>query len=335
MKELKADIKSKSFRPCYVLYGTEDYLKQAWAQRLIEAMVDPMAATMNLDRFAGNAPAGEIVAAAQTFPFLAERRVVLVTGSGLFDAGRKADTEALAAYLENPSPVCTLIFVENKVNAANRLLKAAKQAGLCVELKAPTERELVAWLQKKAAAAGRELDGDVARLVLETVGSDMTNLNNEMAKLCDYPGSGTAITAADVAAVCSQTLEAKIFDLVDALSQKQGEKAVELYRDMLLLKKRPIDILGMLIRQFRLLFQVKYLAQKGEGPSAIIARLGLTERQAFLVRKLLAQGKNFSLSTLSQALEDCLEADVAFKTGQIDEELAVELLILKYGAAKE
>ena len=66
-----------------------------------------------------------------------------------------------------------------------------------------------------------------------------------------------------------------------------------------------------------------------------MARLGLTERQAFLVRKLLAQGKNFSLSTLSQALEDCLEADVAFKTGQIDEELAVELLILKYGAAKE
>ena len=331
MKELKKDIKNKDFRPCYLLYGPEAYLKLAWADRLVEAMLDPVATAMNLDRFEGNAPVDQILTAAVTFPFLAERRVLLITDSGLFDTGRKADTEAMADYLENPASTAVLIFIESRTNAANRLFKAVKKMGTAVEFKTPSEAELIRWLQKKAAAVNRSLSEETGRILLEVVGSDMTMLHNELAKLCDYPGSGPVITEADIEAVCSKTMEARIFELVDALGQKKADRAVELYRDMLLLKKRPIDILGMIVRQFRLLYQVKYLTEKGENQAAIAQRLGM-ERQAFLVRKLQAQGRNFTLSVLEEAMEDCLAADVGFKSGQIDDVLAVELLLLRYGA---
>lgn len=329
MKEVKADIKQRSFRPCYLFFGPEDYLRKAYAEQLKNALVDETAAMMNFDSFEGKQPVAPIFAAAETLPFLAEKRAVFVVDSELFQPGRQKDSEEMLAYLPQiPESTC-LVFVEQAVDKRSKLYKALAKAGRAVECKTPSEKELVNWAARRVQAAGRQIDSRTVMHLLSTVGTDMHTLSMELDKLTAYPGSGADIRAEDIDAVCTKSLETKIFDMVDALGRKEPEKALRIYRNLLMLKEPAIKILAMVIRQFRLLYQCKYLLGQGETKAGVVARMGVSE---FVVRKTMAQAENFNLETLGRALEDCLAADIGFKTGKINDDLAVELLLIRYGS---
>ena len=328
MKRLNADIKENSFKTVYLLFGEESFLVRHYMDRLSAAIVPEDAQAMNAVRLEGKAVTAEAIEdAAETMPFLCERRLVLVKDSGLFEAGRKDESEQLAAYLPNAPETCTILFVESGVDKRGRLYKTADKAGLAVEMKTPDERDLSTWAAKRLQAAGLAISGGAMAYLLRTVAHDMTSLHAETEKLIAYKGEGGEIGTADIDDICTKALATRIFDLTDAIGAKDAEKALQIYANMLLMKESPLMILAMVARQFRLILQCGHLAAQRMPQAEAAKVLGL---HPFVTKECMRQSALFSGAALRQALRDCLDADIAIKTGGMEDKLAVEMLIVKY-----
>jgi DNA polymerase-3 subunit delta len=329
MKELKNDLKNKTFKPVYLLYGEERFLVEHYAQALNDALLpDAGSALMNRDGFTGkDAPAERIINAANTLPFLNDTRVVQVKDSGLFAAGRKADSEALAEYLPQTPESTVLIFVETDVDKRGRLFKQASAVGRVAECTAPPQNELLKWVKNIFNKKGKSISPENSLRLLRTVSHQMIAILAEAEKIAAHTGNRAEVTDEDIDAVCTPSLETRIFDLIGAVGNHKAPEALRLYRNMLLLKESPLMVLTMMARQFRLILQCK-AAQERKLPPPETARV--LELRSFIVDECLRQGRFFSVEKCVQALQDCLDMDIRIKTGLMSAELGVEILIIKY-----
>ena len=173
---------------------------------------------------------------------------------------------------------------------------------------------------------GRDMDTQTAIYLFRTVGFEMERLEGEIEKIISYTEE-QRIQKKDIDDICIPSLEIRIFELVKALGNKQSQKALEIYSNLILMKESPHMILAMIIRQFRLILQVKYLQEQGMSRRQMAQRLGI---QDFIIRDCLQQSQGFSLSTLKNALQESLETDVNIKSGKIEAVLGVEMLLIKY-----
>lgn len=331
MKELKKQWKNGEFGRCYLFFGTEGYLIKDYEQALTKAILPEGTEMMNHDVFEEKrATAAAIIDAAETFPFLNDKRLITIKNSGLFQkGGLKDDIEKLKVYMADLPETSCLLFVEEKVEKTSALYKAVGKFGQAVEFKKLTDRELSAWIKKICKDNGMEMDGEVSGLFLQTVGSDMENIEGELMKLISYKGEEKIILAEDIHEVCTVSLEAIVFDLVKAVAEKRPEKAVQIYRTLLFKKESPYMILSLITRQFRFILETKLFSESGMTNDAIAAKLGVRD---FAVREYLKQSKRFPAEGWKQAMRDCLQTDLDIKLGKAAEETAVELLIMKYAS---
>jgi len=324
---MRNDFKIASFKQVYLLYGDEPYLARHYANEFAKLPADPM---MNSDTFEGkDFEVQSAIDAAETFPFLSEYRVVLIKDSGLVTTGRKDDTELMAKYLPSIPESSIVVFVETAVDKRNKLFKQISTTGRAVECNIPGEAELIRWLGNIFKKKGKAITQQVASLMINTAPKGMDSLYAEADKLGDFVGERQHITTEDVQQVCTKSLEARIFDLIGALCNGQTEKALVQYHNMLLMKEQPLMVLSMMARQFRLILQCKACAEKNVRD--IAGTLGLRD---FIVRECLRQGQNFTKDRLITALSDCQDTDIRIKTGLLEGELGVELLIVRYSICK-
>ncbi len=329
MKELKKQWKNGEFKSCYLFYGSETYLIKNYEKTLTDAILPPGSEIMNHDIFEEKrASAGAIMDAAETLPFLNERRMITVRNSGFFQKGNtKEEGEKLLDYFALlPESVC-ILFIEEKAEKNNRLYKAIVKNGEAIEFKTPSEKELAVWIKRECAKNGTSMEDSVAQFFLQTVEPNMESMEREMQKLLSYKGNQGNIETADIEAVCTPSLEAKVFDLVRAVAEEKPDKAISIYRNLLLLKESPYMVLSLITRQFRFILLSSLLCAEGMPNSQIAQKLEIRD---FAVREYINQAKRFSKEAWEMALKDCLMTDLDIKTGRAAEEAAVELLIMKY-----
>lgn len=323
MKTIDEDIKNRQFRQSYLLYGEEVYLKRQYKDKLVKAMTTE-GDTMNFSTFEGkDTNPGELVDLAETLPFFADRRVILVEDSGFF----KSSCDVLAEYLPEVNETTCLIFVESEVDKRSKTYKAMKKSGATVEFATQNETLLTRWVLGRIGRENKKITQSVLQLFLSRTGLDMSNIDRELEKLLCYTLKKEVIEAADVEAVVTAQIDNKIFDMVDAISGHNQKRALDLYYDLLTLKEAPMRILFLITRQFRILGEVKELSGKGYSSFDIAKKVGVPE---FAVRKYQSQAKNFTKEQLRQALEDGVQAEEEVKTGRLNEKMAVEIFIVKY-----
>ncbi|MCI9532875.1 MAG: DNA polymerase III subunit delta [Lachnospiraceae bacterium] len=323
MRTIDADIAAGVFQPVYLLYGEEAYLKNQYKKKLQEALSQP-GDTMNAAYFEGkNINPGEIIDLAETLPFFAEHRLILIENSGVF----KHPCEALADYMKEIAGTACFVFVEEEVDRRSKMYKAVKKAGRAVEFPRQGEKVLVQWILMRLKKEKKKITQPVMQLFLEKAENDMGHIDRELEKLFCYTMGREAITAEDVEAVCVSQATGKVFEMVDNIVGKRQEKALDLYYDLLALKEPPMRILFLIARQFRILYLVKGLRSQGYGQKAIASKAGIPE---FAVRKNLAQAEKLPVGKLKGAVADCVQAEEDVKTGRLNDRLAVELLIVKY-----
>lgn len=329
MKELKKQWKQGEFHKCYLFYGTETYLIKNYEEALTEAILPPGAEGLNFDVLEGKkATAAAIMDAAETLPFLNDRRLVLVRGSEFFQkGGRKEEGEFLVDFMNHLPETTCLLFIEEKAEKNNRLYKAVAKNGMAVDFQPLTEKEIISWLKKSCKGQGLTLADSTAVYLLRKTDNSMENLERELGKLTAYKAGGGEITREDIDDVCSVSLEARIFDLVRAVAEGKTEQTMELYRNLLRMKESPFLVLSLVTRQFRLILESALLSAQGDPNAEIAAKLEIRE---FAVRDYLKQSKSFSGEQLQEALRDCLQTDLDIKNGKMEEELAVELLLLRW-----
>ena len=329
MKELKKQWKKGEFGRCYLFFGAETYLMKDYETALTKAILPEGTEMMNHDIFEEKrATAAAIMDAAETFPFLNEKRLVTVRNSEFFQkGGRKEEAERLKKFLADlPESVC-LLFIEEKVEKTSALYKAVVKYGQAVEFKKLTEKDLAAWVKKVCKDNGMQMSEGVLGLFLQTVDHDMEDIEGELMKLIAYKGDETEIKGEDIRAVCTVSLEARVFDLVKAVAEKRPEKAVQIYRTLLSLKESPYMVLSLITRQFRFILETKLLSEGGMTNDVIAAKLDIRD---FAVKEYLRQSKRFPAAVWKEAMRDCLETDLNIKLGKAAEETAVELLIITY-----
>lgn len=323
MQILNQDIKDGSFKKVYLLFGEEAFLKMSYKNRLKDAVT--AGDTMNFNHYEGKGmDINEIIGIADTMPFFAERRLVLIEDSGWFKGG--AGGEEMSAYMEHIPDTTCLVFVETEVDKRSKLFKAVKKYGYAAELGRQDASQLGRWAAGILSKNGKKITGRTMEFFLSKTGDDMENISSELEKLISYTLGRDVITEEDVEAICTTQVSNKIFDMITAIANRQTRKAMDLYEDLLTLKEPPMRILFLIARQFNQILQVKELMGQGMDKSTIASRLKL---QPFVVGKIMLQAKTFSREQILSYVNLCVDAEESVKTGRLTDRLAVELLIAK------
>lgn len=327
MQQLTQDINNLTFKKIYLLYGPEDYLRKQYRDKLIAALT-PEGDTMNYNYYSGtDINVGEIIDQAETMPFFADRRTIVIEDSGMFKNGN----EKLAEYLADSAETTVIIFVEQNVDKRGKLYKAVTANGRAVEFATQTPETLNKWILGKVKKEGKQIDGRALDVLLERTGMDMTTISVELDKLFSYTMDKNAITVNDVADIITVSTSAVVFNMVDAMVAKRSNEELDMYHDLLSHKSTPYNVLAVIRRQFTQLLQVKEMIDIGYSNRRIAERMGLS---SYVIQKLEKIAKKFSYKKLEAMLEKCADVDESIKIRGMNPEMSVELMILEFTLVK-
>lgn len=325
MKSLNEDLKTGQFSQVYLLYGEESYLKKQYREKLRSAMLSPDD-TMNYTYYEGKGiDINQVIDLAETLPFFAERRLIVMEETGIF----KSASAEFADYLKELPETTHMVFIETEVDKRGKLYKAVQNKGRTVELGRQDEMTLLRWVAGAVKKEGKKITENTARQFLAKVGTDMENIQKELEKLFCYTLEKETITSEDVEVICTAQITNQIFDMVNAVAEKEQKKALAYYYDLLALKEPPMRILFLLCRQFKQLLEVKDMDRQGYNRKEIAEKAGLNP---FVVGKYQTQAKRFTEKTLRGILQDALETEESIKTGKLTDLLGVELFVVKYSS---
>lgn len=370
MEKIKEQIKQNKLEHVYLLYGPEQQVVKIYRNYLLKAMLgtdslETLKQDMNFSLFVG-APldTDAVIEMASSYPFMAEKRVILVENSKAFSS----DNSSLAECILNLPETTYIIFTEldvqkkkgrskkkddddteaetqSKTETAEedttessteksskrkiRLFDAVKEVGHIAEIKEQPQPAIENWIVKYCNDAGKRISRAALDTLLARTGLDMMRINNEMDKIIAYKGDEQDIKAEDVIALVSEDPKEQVFKLVDGMADRKVDQAMHYYIDMLELKISPQNILRLIERQMRILYQVKDLRSKGFGTNAIAEKVK-DIKNSYFINKYVSQASKFSMQEINDCLEDCVDLNLKSRTGALTDRMAVELIIVKY-----
>ena len=330
-KAFNEALKAGSFKPAYLLCGEQAYLRLQNRDKLVKTLMGD-GDDMNLTRFTGNEfTARDVIEMAETLPFFADRRVIVLENTELFGKA-SSEGDILADYLEQVPETTALVFAEKEVDKRKRLYKAIGKAGVILECDTPDERTLQAWAGAIFRREKMQISGRTLALFLEYAGEDMQNIASEAEKLCCYCMGTGEVREEDVREICTPMIRDRIFEMIEAISGRNRDKALRIYMDLCAMRTAPQVILSLMERQFNQLLQVK--ENLGQIPDRELAAK-VKVPPFVLTKKYKPLMQTYTRQELVSAIEDCLQADQDYKSGKIDAQTAVEMIIVRRAQARE
>jgi len=319
MNRIRDDIKKREFHNLYLLYGDEEYLKRYYRENLKYCILED-SDDMNFSKFENKGiDLNEVQSIADTLPFFSEHRLIIIQDSGLFKSSND-----FADYLEHMPDSTIIVFVEKEIDKRNKLYKYINKNGIAAEIKVKDSEEVLNWAAKRLKESGKVFTRKTMEYFLHRVDNNLYNLSNEIEKIAAYTAGREEITIADIDAVCPAYLQNHIFQMVDAVGAGDTDKALKLYNELIELKEAPSYILYMLIRHFNILLQI---GSMGNAPkNQVASKIGISP---YFVGNYQRQSSRFSGKQLKQALDNSLETEQKFKTGVLDDQIGVELLLIE------
>ena len=329
-REFHQLIQQGSVHGAYLFDGPEENLKAAALDALRKAILPDGLEELN-EAIMDNPSADAVIAACETLPFLAEKRLIILRDVVGLSGKAEAD-EKLVSYLPQTPDTCVLIILaREKLDGRKKLPAAMKKLERIVTFTPLTADEVDQWIVRTFQGLGKSCAPQVASLLSFTVGTDTALLHTEIDKLAALAGDRDAITEADVQAVATRSTEYNIFQMVDAVVAGQQGKAFALLRDMLRNGEERLGILAMLLRQFRLMQHVLIMRYEKVPAPEIPKRLGMPP---FAADRLIRQASSYSGGAVKQAVDICLQTEYKVKSGQINQEGSLEAAMLQIFALR-
>ncbi|MDF9295460.1 DNA polymerase III subunit delta [Geobacillus stearothermophilus] len=336
LERVWGNMEKRRFSPLYLLYGSEPFLLTETYDRLVKAALSEEEREWNLAVYdCEETPVQAALEEAETVPFFGERRVILVKNPYFFTAEKDKEIEhdlaKLETYFRAPAPFSIVVFLApyDKLDERKRITKLAKEQCEVVAAAPLQEAELRAWVRRRLESQGASVTEEAIELLLQRAGTRLSALANEIDKLALFAGPGGVVDEAAVEQLVARTPEENVFALVEQVARRDIPGALQTFYDLLEHNEEPIKILALLASHFRLLAQVKWLAQTGYGQTQIASALNV---HPFRVKLALAQAARFSDAELTEAITELAAADYDVKSGAMDRRLAVELLLMRWGA---
>ena len=320
----------------YLFYGDDDIAIENAVKQLRSSMGDGPNAEMNISEYEGEeVSVAKVLNDVRSFPFLADKRLVIVKGFVAAlqrNAAGKSDLEDLLVAVPDLPAHARLVLVEREDLRSNaKIVKTAQEHGYCKQFSAP--KDTTQWIRQRAESEYQAQIEPAAAVALASVtGSDLRRADNELVKLVSYVDGERPITEADVALLTPYVAEANVFDMVDAIATGNGRVAISLMHSVL--EQDPSDpgfrLYSLIVRQFRLLLLVReHLESGGSANNNDIARaLGI---HPYPAGKLAVQSRRFDVAQLEAIFRRLQRYDQDMKTGKITPRLALELLVASLG----
>lgn len=329
--EVKQKLKKGQLSSIYMLYGTESFFIQEIKQLITDAIL-PGADIDNLSTYdLDEVPIQEVIADAETYPLFSEKKLIIANNPSFLKTKPSKlpfehDLDKLQKYLEDPVDYSTIVFVAEyeKIDERKKVTKAIKKnavVALCEPIK---EQDISKWIKNLAADYQITIDSDAYNVIEGELEANLHLIQNEMLKFSLYVGEGGRVSKDVAEMLISHTLHNSSLRLVDAVLAKDIRKAIAIYHDLLKMKEEPIAMVALLAYQFRTLFRVKLLKQKGYSQAQMQKQLGI---HPFVVKLAMTRESKFTVDQLSLFMDKLANTDAIMKQGKMDKELAFDLLL--------
>ncbi len=295
-------------QPIYVLHGDEPFLKQRVVESLRTLVLGAEGGEFGLSTYAGDkANYAEIFDELQTLPFLSPRRLVVIEEADTFVTRERARLEK---YFAEPTARGVLVLTVATFPATTKLAKMLPDAG-SIACKSPPAAKLVDWCAKWSAAHhGKPLTQDAARMLVDYVGAEMGQLDQEMAKLTSYVGTAAKISAKDVDALVGNRRAESTWKIFDLIGDGQTAQALAFLDRLLTQGEEPIKLLGAFSMQLRRMAQVAALSGQGISLGEAMDQVGV---QPFVRRGLEQQMRHLGRRRLAQLYDWLVQTDLGLK----------------------
>ena len=304
-----------------LLYGPDEYLRSLRLKALINSIPEA-AQSLNVNRLDGQKFKPEaFTQACEAFPFLHDRRMVIVEDLLKHQkAGKERDE--LRGYLDRLPTWADVVFVENEeVDKRNALFNYVNKNGSAEEFTHPKETELIRWIGEQARSRNVSISNQATARLIALVG------NNGLDKLAAYVRIGGSIGITEVDLLVSDDTEENLFAFIDAMASRRKGVALSKLHHLLADGQAAQYIIFMVARQIRILLQVRELDGQRMRPNDIASKVGL--RPGFLTDKAIEQARGFREGELERLHTQIIRLDHQSKTGAIDVQAGLDLLVME------
>ena len=326
--EVSRELKTGGPQRLYLLYGQEDYLREAFLGELKALCLPDGGDDFSYHRLDGRTlDMRELEEAVNALPFLSERALTEVRG---YDLGRCRDqeAEALERIVSDIPEYCTLVFVQDsgyEPDQRQKAVKSLKKYGKAIHFTSQGQGPLVQWIRKRFAALGKNALPDACVTLIYLSGELMNGLIPEIEKIAAGT-QGELVTAEDVSRLAMRIPEARVFEMTDQLAARDYDGACRTLADLMAMGEEPIAILAVIGTQMRRLYAARVAVDEKLGGDFVRQYCGV--KFDFMVDRLLRSARGFDTEDLARAVELCAETDYAMKsTGMDGTDLLSELLI--------
>lgn len=320
----------KSF---YLLTGSDTYAFSQVEKVFTELFLSDDPSMFNRVRIdcGGNTRGEEIVNPCEEYPFGARYKLVIA-----YNANRMKNTEGekIKRYLDSPADTTILVVSENeeelksgssgKFYPSRTLKNQLKNCGIIIACKLDF-RETRDWARKQFENLGKEIDGSALNLLIEMVGNELWDLNQEIDKLSLYAGTRRKVGIKDVQAVASSRPQSKIFNLTEKAGTQNVSEAMKILDELLREKTPEVMIVTALNNHFAFLSRLRRLMDQGESSESIAKKL---RKHPFYVKKSMSQASRFSESALETIFDLLARADGGLKSG-MNSRNVIELTLIQ------
>jgi DNA polymerase-3 subunit delta len=341
-KGLRGAVKSGTFAPAYYFYGDDDYVKAEELKRTIDAAIDPATRDFNLENLrGGDVDATSLGSILATPPMMADRRAVVIRDVA---ALKKDARTALDAYLERPSSDVLVMLVSPSGVKADKALVAKTEAIEFAPLSGARIPKWINYYVERDIGGGAAITEGAAKLLQESVGTDLSQLKTELDKLGDFAAGGT-INEAMVSAVVGVRPGETLGDFLDAVARRDAATALAMLPVILEQPKTSaVTMLMALGAQTIAIGWAQAARARGTSQSKLTGDLFTLLKESGsvytgrswgeFVSSCARASEHWSAEAVDDALDALLEAESAFKETRLssDEQLLASLLPRVCGA---
>lgn len=340
-RQLMSDIKNNSIKPVYLIYGSETYLIDKGLEALKNAIVTSFP-ELNYTLMEGEKlEANELSIACETFPFGSDKRLVSVRDLWILkgkEEGEEAskpskDIQGFIDIVENINDTtCLLFFTYGDIDKRKKLVKELKKQEAVYEFDRVDREDLAQWIKNVLGKNGKSIGSRELEHFIRSIGyidkngsKTMYDVENEINKLSGYMGNLTDVRMEHIEAVVPRNIENDIFKLINACSEKDVDRSLRVYGDLLLEGESSLGILALLSKQMKNMLGVSQLYGEKYGAGSIAEKLKLHE---YTVKLCIKYSSSIKSQILQSAFKKCLDTEFSIKSGRMGERLAMEMLLV-------
>ncbi|MBK1405756.1 MULTISPECIES: DNA polymerase III subunit delta [Staphylococcus] len=315
------------------IYGEVPELVEKKSNEIVESYLNEKKDDFNYVKYnLYDTSFNQIIEEALTMPFISEKKAIVVKNAFIFTGEKvskdiQPNNEQVNEFLEKYDGENFIIFevYQNKLDERKKITKTLKKTSKLAKVEQMSEQEIKNWIKNKLYENFKDIKQDALDLFIELTGINFNIVSQELEKIILFLGERTTINKKDVEEIINRSLEQNVFLLTEYIQKGEKYKAIQLIKDLIVMKEEPIKLLALITSNYRLYYQCKILSRKGYSGQQIAKTINV---HPYRVKLALNQVKHYQLTHLLNIIDQCAETDYKLKSSYMDKQLILELFIL-------